>query len=224
MHGGNAEHAIGTRNKSFKHGRYSKYLPAQMVELFREAMDNPDLIEMGEHIALLDARIKSVLAESSSGDPAPHWSEISEAFEQVEVAILSGKIDEIVPGLEAMHKLLEAGVKWDRTWHDVMGTMEQLRKMTDTEVKRKKELNQMVPIERVTILMAAVGDAVKRHVTSPEEIDAVYAELAELMGGDRKRNGHSLVPPGPIINVTPEKKKRKLTTPKPLIVDVQTEA
>lgn len=216
--------SIGTANENFKHGRYSKYLPSQLDELYRSALANPDLIEMSEHIALLDAHVKAVLADSANGDPAPRWAEIADQFAAVETAILSGDIEKIVPGIEAMHKMLDAGVKWDRTWAEVTGTLEQLRKMTDTEIKRKKELNQMVPIERVTILVAAVGDAVKRHVTNPDEIDAVYAELAELYGGNRTIKRDRLAGPE-IINVTPRpNKKRKLGPVKPLTANAATEA
>ena len=200
MHGGNA--TSGVAAPGFKHGRYSRVLPPRMAELYEEAKANPDLIEMGDHIALLEARIQSLLGLSTEGEPAPKWSGVAEVFAEVETAILSGDIAKITSGMELMHKMLDAGVKWDRTWEEVNGTLEQLRKMTDTEVKRKKELHQMVPIERVMVLMAAVGDAVKRHVTDPKQIQAVYGEIALLHNTDRTRSGnHPLLAPDTFIDV-----------------------
>ena len=58
-----------------------------------------------------------------------------------------------------------------------------------TEVKRKKELHQMIPVERVVVLMAAVATAVKRNVKDPEEIAAVYRELAVLQGSNYTPEG-----------------------------------
>lgn len=184
MHGGHGHSLMGTEDPNFRHGRYSKYLPSQLDKLYQEARSNPDLLEMADHIALLEARIQQVLLDNSQGEPVPNWGEVRTAFAALETSLLSGEIDKVVPGLEKVHALLDAGVRWDTTWNQVMGTMEQLRKLTDTDVKRKKELNQMVPIERVVILMAAVGEAVKRHVSNPAEIEAVYRDLATLHGTD----------------------------------------
>lgn len=199
MHGGKSLN--GTDNPNYKTGRYSRYLPSRMAELYEEALANPDLIEMGDHIALLEARIQDILSELDEGEPVPRWKNVAEVWADVETAILSDDHNTRVAGMERMHRLLDSGMQWDRTWGEVAGTMEQLRKMTDTEVKRKKELNQMVPIERVTILMGAVSDAVKRNVTDPEQIAAVYREIAMLYGGQRKTHGGDTLVGPEVINV-----------------------
>jgi len=207
MHGGNAQHAIGTNNTQFKHGRHSKYLPSQLDALYREALANPGLLELADHIALLEARIQSILAANSAGDPVPRWSSLREQFDRLATAVLAGKPDEINAELATIFATLDAGAKWDSTWDQVGDTLEQLRKLTDTEVKRKKELNQMVPIERVVILMAAVGNAVKRHVSNPDEIQAVYRELAMLHGTDKVAD-KKVERVGPeIVDVTPRKRR-----------------
>lgn len=203
MHGGKV--LVGAANPSFKHGRYSRYLPSHIDELYQQALSNPDLLEMSDHIALLEARINDILKAMAGGDPVPRWSQFAEAFGEFETALLSKDEGRVIPALEAIHKLLENGKKWDRSWDDIQGTLEQLRKMADTEVKRKKELHQMVPIERVVALMAAVATAVKRNVKNPIEIQAVYREL-ELMrttnGTIGDRNVERMGPE--VINVSPQ--------------------
>lgn len=203
MHGGNA--AKGAATSGFKHGRHSKFLPSHLDDLYREALSNPDLLDMADHIALLEAKIQDVLATQSAEGAVPRWSDLAKAFGSLETALLSGDIKEVVPGLEAMHKILEAGVKWDDTWTQVQGLMEQLRRLTDTEIKRKRELNQMIPVERVVVLMAAVGEAVKRNVTDPAQIAAVYRELALLHGSDNTGNGKPRFAPD-VIDVSPRKR------------------
>lgn len=195
MHGGNSAHAIGPANKSYRTGRHSKFLPAKMAELYEEALANPSLIEMNDHIALLEARIQDVLAGLDEGEPNPKWSNIREVWDRIQTALLGKDMDTTMSAMEEMNGLLDAGDKFDRTWIEVGGTMEQLRKMTDTEVKRKKDLHQMIPIERVTILMGAVGDAVKRNVTNPDEIAAVYRDIALLYGGNTTASNAERVGP-----------------------------
>ncbi len=202
MHGGKVA-GIGLSAPNFKHGRYSRFLPADMVKLFEQANANPELLEMSEHIALLEARIQAVLAASAAGDPVPTWAEFSEVFADLETVVLAGETDRVVDQLARMHRILDAGMRWDTTWQTVGGTMEQLRKVVDTEVKRKKELNQMVPIERIMVLMSAVAMAVKRNVTNPAEIDAVQREMAMLLGSNSTSASNNHVRIGPeVIDVT----------------------
>ena len=196
---------MGTQVASFSTGRHSKYLPAELDRLYQEALTNPDLVEMSDHIALLEARMNQVLALAKEGEPAPRWQDLADAFATVETHLLSGDLGKFVPALEAFHKVLDAGMKWDTTWSQVIGIMEQLRKMADTEIKRKKELNQMVPVERVVILMAALGTAVKRHVKDPEQIAAVYRELAVLHGADHTPDGKQVKLVGPeVVDIGPQ--------------------
>lgn len=209
MHGGDGSHSIGVADHSFKSGRYSRYLPTQLDQLYREALSNPELIEMGDHIALLEARMQEMLATSSAGDPVPKWSDIAEVFAEVTMVVLGGEHSKVTAALERMQKVIDGGMKWDTTWNQIGGIMEQLRKLTDTEVKRKKELNQMVPVERVVAMMAAVASAVKRNVKDPEQIAAVYRELSVLHGTDTVPGNPSIHRVGPeIIDVTHRRTKK----------------
>lgn len=204
MHGGHGAHLAGTANPNFKHGRHSRYLPSNLADLYETALANPELLEMSDHIALLEGHIQQTLQASSGGDPVPKWEGVAAMFAELETAVLSGDHARVCLHLEDMHKLLDAGIKWDSTWVQVTDTMEQLRKMTDTEVKRRKELHQMVPVERVMILVAAVGQAVKRNVTNPDEVDAVHRELAMLVASDRVPSKPSVERIGPeVIDVAP---------------------
>ena len=204
MHGGVAN-AVGTRNGNFKHGRHSKYLPSQLENLYEEAVTNPELLELGDHIALLESRVQEILSGLADGEPVPRWSAVIAAFGELETELLCGDVARITPALEKWHKLLDAGKQWDRSWDEIQGTLEQLRKLTDTEVKRKKELSQLVPVERVTVLMMAVANAVKRNVTNPIEIEAVHREIAMLYGNKGTASGKPRVEPD-VLTISPETK------------------
>lgn len=205
MHGGVANE-IGPRNANFKHGRHSRYLPSHLEDLYEEAVTNPELLEMGDHIALLESRVQEILSGLADGDPMPRWSQVIEAFAEFETHLLSGDQERAIKALVDWHKLLDDGKRWDRSWGEIQDTLEQLRKLTDTEVKRKKELSQMVPIERVTILMAAVGQAVKRHVTNPLEIEAVHRDILMLYGNKGTPEGGKAKVAPDVIAISPESK------------------
>lgn len=213
MHGGRPK--VGAANAAFGPGRYSKYLPSQLDTIYREALANPELIEMGDHIALLESRMQQLLAGTAEGSPQPKWSQIRDLFADLATAVLTGESDKVNPALEQMQALVDAGMKWDTTWNQIGDLMEQLRKMTDTEVKRKKELNQMIPVERVIIMMAAVATAVKRNVKDPDQVAAVYRELEMLHSSDRVPGNPGLVrvPPTDMRTPNERSKARKRATP-----------
>ena len=56
MHG--ARIPIGAASATFKHSRYSKYLPARLLKRFQEALDDEQLLEIRDEIAVVDARIR----------------------------------------------------------------------------------------------------------------------------------------------------------------------
>jgi len=182
MHGGKS--LVGAANPSFKHGRFSAYLPANIQQLYDEALSNPDLLEMSDHIALLEARISEILGILAEEEVVPRWSTLTELFAELEPHLLSGDAERRDSAIGRIHELMDAGKKFDRSWDNVQDSMEQLRKMADTEIKRRKELNLMVPIERVMVLMSAVATAVKRHAKDPAVIQAVYSEIEAMRTGD----------------------------------------
>src|SRR5262249_17541273 len=150
--------------------------PADLDKLYVDAVSNPDLIDMSDNIALLEAKIQQTLMTATAGEPVPKWSDLREAFSFIVPALLDNNVDKKNAAIESMFKLFDAGIKWDTTWATIMPIMEQLRKLTETEVKRKKELHQMIPVERVIVLMGELGRIVKRNVTNLDEIQAVYRE------------------------------------------------
>ena len=67
-------------------------------------------------------------------------------------------------------------------WGQVMGLVEQRRKLVDTERKRLIDEDRAIPIERLMILMAAIVDIVRRHVASREARRAISDEIRGLIG------------------------------------------
>jgi hypothetical protein len=51
----------GAASVHFKTGRYSRYLPARLLDKYEDAGTDPRLLELREDIALLDARIAQLL-------------------------------------------------------------------------------------------------------------------------------------------------------------------
>lgn len=55
MHGGSSPQGIAVAH--FKHGRYSKFLSAQMAETYTTAIEDPELLSLRHEIGLVDSYI-----------------------------------------------------------------------------------------------------------------------------------------------------------------------
>lgn len=186
MHGGTALATQGgAKNHMFTDGRHSKVLKgdAKLSVLYSEALSNPDLISMVDHFALLESRMHQVLGRAIDGSPAPEWTEFVQAVGDLEDAWVKEDKKRTQAAIKVLHAIVESGSRWDSTWQQVTGLIDHMRKISETETKRKKDLGMMIPIERVVALMAAVGHSVKARVSNVEEVQAVFRDLTRLHGG-----------------------------------------
>src|SRR5262245_14503330 len=73
IHGGKTP--AGIASASFKHGRYSKYLPTRMLASYNQALRDQSLTLFGE-VALLQARIDDLLPRVDTGESGKRWQEL----------------------------------------------------------------------------------------------------------------------------------------------------
>ncbi|CAN5692268.1 hypothetical protein BH24GEM1_BH24GEM1_31800 [soil metagenome] len=59
MHGGTAPRGVASH--SWRHGRYSKAVPARLLASYQDALGDPDLVALRDELALTDARMQEVL-------------------------------------------------------------------------------------------------------------------------------------------------------------------
>jgi hypothetical protein len=77
MHGGKTP--TGPALPQFKTGRYSKVLPAALLDRYQQALADPELLALTDEIALLDARLGAVVTRPASTEA---WAEIVSLVEQ----------------------------------------------------------------------------------------------------------------------------------------------
>lgn len=80
LHGGLTPSGVAA--PSFRHGRYSKYLPGGLLERYRTALGDQELLGLRDEIALVDARLQE-LVEALPDATAASTEEIREAWGEV---------------------------------------------------------------------------------------------------------------------------------------------
>lgn len=69
-------------------------------------------------------------------------------------------------------------------WERLLTTVEARRRLADTERRRLEAAQQMITTERAMLLVAALVDAVRRHVDDRRILDAIGRELERLVVAD----------------------------------------
>lgn len=180
LHGGGKLAAMtGTANPAFKHGRYSKVLPGNLQGRYHEALADAELLSMRDEVAVLEARIAELLEVAAPS--STHWRAAVEAFEDMRRANASGRQADLAVAVGRLDTALRAGATAVGAWDDLGGLMERKRRLARDEVRRLSLMGQMITAERAMVLVAALTDAVQRHVLDLDARRRIADDFARLL-------------------------------------------
>ena len=187
FHGGTT--AIGRANGNYKHGRYQQSLPARMVAVYQEALDDPQLMSLRGLVALNYSRLSELFGrlEASEVD----IKAILEAKGGLDVARLSGDEDEKTQALDILMVAIEA-VSADPTlvWKEIREHMDVVNRMVGTEHRSAGRLDQFVPRAEVV----AYGGRIEHIIMSRGEETGIATtdagrQFIRLVAGDIRELG-----------------------------------
>jgi hypothetical protein len=177
-HGGRTPKGVASPN--FKHGRHSKYLPADLMGRYGEAVEDTELLNMRSEIALMDVLIAENLSALQTGESAEFWDAALDqvinsrrAYKSENYALLEQSLD-VLEALCDERRLHFAAEK------EIRDKVDQRRKLVESEQKRLVNMQQMVTSEQAMLLMSALLDAVRRNVRDRGILAAVQAEFIRL--------------------------------------------
>ena len=190
-HGGKSPR--GLAHPSTKTGRFSKDLPTRMLGNYQAALSDPDLVALREELALVTARESDLLSRVDTGEAGAHWHGIRQALADFRSAQRREDGAAAASALREMERLVDLGIADYRAWAELLGAIESRRRLAETERRRLEAMQQMITTERAMLLVAALVDAVRRHVDDRRVLDAIGREVEKIVvvegavvaGGDR---------------------------------------
>lgn len=172
MHGGKA--ATGERNGAFKHGRYSKHLPAYLQDDYQAAVTDTELLDLTANVGLVDVRLQDLLRKLADGESLESWSSLGNLLGPLAKAVEERNGTRAT---ELMRKVLEA---WQAVyddsvvWKEIIEVTEARRKLVESERKRLIDMDLVITADRAYMLVAFLQDIIMRHITD----DGVKASIA----------------------------------------------
>lgn len=179
LHGGAS--LSGVAAPAYRHGRYSKDIPARLAGRYGEAQTDADLLALRDDIALTDARLADVLTRVDRGETGALWKEAGWVLKE-----LVDVIDEPVarrPALTRLRTVLTRGVADWAAWDEIAKLLEQRRRLVESERKRLVEMQQTITAEQAMAMMGAVVGIIRERVKDRDILAAISADIERLTVG-----------------------------------------
>lgn len=188
LHGGKAP--AGVISPAYVHGRYSKYLPAQLLERYHDSLSDPKVLELVNEISLVDARISQRLDDIDKNEAASiTWKELQVIWSRFTNAIREGDQEKQQEFLRQLNVVITDGAKHADLWYEVMNLVDSRRKLVDSESKRLQDARSNVTVEQALMLVSATVSALKEVVykyADPQTARSILvdagAKYKELIG------------------------------------------
>ena len=179
VHGGASRGSVASA--TYKHGRYSKYLPARLSGRYQEAQADTELLALREEISLIDSRLSDLLQRVDTNEAGHWWKELNRVYDDFRVATAKADTEAARHCLNEWGRIVQLGSSDYAAWDEVYNTIEQRRKLVESERKRLVEMSQVLTVERVMLLISALTDVIKSHVTDHGILSAISADIGKLI-------------------------------------------
>lgn len=178
LHGGATP--VGIASPHFRTGRYSRYLPDRLAARYEEARRDPELLNLTDELAAVDALLGELLGQLDRGESGAAWSALQAKWAELARAKALGRAGEAAVALEEIGAVIERGALQLAAYVEIGRLLEQRRKLTEAEVRRRVVMRFLIHVEQVESLLVAVQEVIRHHVHDRQALAAIAAELRAL--------------------------------------------
>lgn len=180
FHGGLTPRGIA--NANWVHGKTSRYpLPGRLSEKYELSVNDPEILNLTQEIALVDSRTGELLGKLGTGEAGSAWRQVVDSFDALETAINTSDTDGVRSALEALSGAIRAGSRDFELWSGIIGLVDQRRRLVESEQKRRIAMQTSVKIEDIIGIANALTGIIRRNVTDPATLNRISAEFQHLM-------------------------------------------
>jgi hypothetical protein len=181
FHGGRTPK--GGAHPNFKDGKRSRYMLApEIFEHFNRYLNDPELTNHRDSIALTDAMIQEALDDFYGGGTPELWRNINAAWRRVEKARKRGDGVRLGEALDRVGLLIDRGTRDVQGHERVLKLLNERRKHASAETKRRLAEEYTFTYEEAAAYYAALGAAVTKHVHNRETRVAILNEITAIAG------------------------------------------
>jgi hypothetical protein len=195
IHGGKS--LVGINSPTFKHGRFSKSIPARLSESYHEVLADPNKLALDNELAVLVARNEELLAALDSEGSARLFKRLRDTMSAMDRASRDARTARERGNQEAenrhsqkqaellneLRRMILRGASEVERWDELRTNMDAQRKLAESERKRLVEAHQVATVEEIMALMGALLAIIKKHVPDPATQRAIGYDMDALVNG-----------------------------------------
>ena len=170
MHGG--KHVKGMANANYIHGKYSDAMPQRLLAKYHAMQEGSILPSLEDEIALTMTRVDELIGRITTGEASSAWMKLTTAYDQ-----MFAEPDKREEHMATILKVLSTRRHDYAVWSDIHRTVEQTRKLVDSQNKLLAARQASYSAEQMLLLLTAVVDSVRRHVDDKRAIANVAKDL-----------------------------------------------
>jgi hypothetical protein len=195
IHGGKS--LVGINSPTFKHGRFSKSVPARLSESYHEMLSDPNKLALENELAVLVARNEELLAALDSKGSARLFKRLRDTMNAMDRASRDPRTTRERSNAKAenrhsqkqaellneLRRMILRGASEAERWDELRENMEQQRKLAESERKRLVESHQVATVEEIMAFMGGVLAILKKHITDKRVLRAIGNDIDALVNG-----------------------------------------
>lgn len=178
LHGGAS--LRGPESKTFKHGLYSKAVPKNLKTNFTNLLSDPNLLEGRAEVALMQLRLTQLSGRVQSNESGRAWAQLKALFTRFKAANEEENQEGMLAALNEMSLLVDGEVNDEAAWEELSEFVEKATRIAEREWKRVLANRQVISIEQVHAIAAALIAAVNANVKDTQTRLAIAEHFRRL--------------------------------------------
>lgn len=180
-HGGKSLRGIAS--PTLKTGRYSKYLPENLLDVYEQSESDGELLSIRADIALMDSMIAANLPKLETRESGKAWVAIKKSIMELKKHFANVDMGKCEVTIDEMLEIVNAQTLHYATEQEIRESLDQRRKLSESERKRLVDMQQMVTAEESMLLATALLDSVRRNVTDRGILNAIQSDFIRFTQG-----------------------------------------
>lgn len=150
-HGGKS--LKGAAAPNYKHGGFSRYATKPIADRINEWMQDPELLNLSEDVAIWNYRIELLIQELSGAGGIESWDKLAELYAALAKAIRESDLKAIAENLNAIGELIQAAQSEYMLWHRIENAQEHKIKIVAAEHKRRVDMQMLLDRTELVLII-----------------------------------------------------------------------
>lgn len=168
-------------------GTITKSLPPRLQTSFVLSLQDPDLLNAADDIALLISRRDDLLRRLTEENFGPGlWADLVKTFDRFKKARQqaargsTSAAERMAQALADLEDIIAKGYHEDILWHELKDVLEQRRKLTAGEIRRRERAEEVITKEQVKTVIGFIISSIQTRVSDKDERMAILADIQNL--------------------------------------------